>query len=635
MKRMLLRTMALLLALLMLTPALVGCQDEIDLSALKGEKGDPGETGAPGEKGEKGEPGETGEKGDPGEKGEPGETGAPGENGLSAFEIYLQYHPEYVGTEEDWLDSLKGEKGEPGETGAPGEKGEKGEKGETGEMGVSVIDAYINSKTHLILILANGTEIDAGYVGVPIYIDSDDTGIDKYDDLDGYRYKAYVRSKNSGNGAFYCEDFWVETYSSDPLSYAVYQRNMDIEDAYNCRIKQVDSTTQTMYDEMKQFYLGGEDYELAIILAMGAASCATSNLLRDVYTLENIKLNNPAYDQNSIEQFTLGGKLHFLSGDMNISPLDSAAVTIFNHELHKRYDFSAFGKPEYNDLYQMVADGKWTVDAMLEMANIVSRDSDNSGGPLDAAFGDRVGYFQYSASAQYYFYGCGARVSEKGADGWPQIAYGKQTAGEVFDFLYERLNTAVENPTMPVGGSGNRKINYETGQTLFTDILLWDVRRTYHPTECSYGILPIPKMSADQERYFDVVYYPYETAHLWTVPQACANVEYASFLFNVMAVYSALPDSTLDAYYTKTLELSVAQDAGSRAMMKIVRDSVTYDIALLYDWGGFVSGTLGKIATETANRYEDAITQNRLDWANLEMNQILEGFKNPQLPDTK
>ena len=76
--------------------------------------------------------------------------GAKGDDGLSAFEIYQKYHPNYTGTEEEWIESLKG---------ADGEKG---------EQGVSVVNAYVNSELHLILVLSDGTEIDAGYVGVTV-----------------------------------------------------------------------------------------------------------------------------------------------------------------------------------------------------------------------------------------------------------------------------------------------------------------------------------------------------------------------------------------------------------------------------------------------------------------------------------
>ena len=76
--------------------------------------------------------------------------GDQGEDGLSAFEIYKKYHPEYQGTEQEWIESLKGSDGAPG------------------EQGISVVHAYINEDIHLIIVLSNGIEIDAGYVGIEI-----------------------------------------------------------------------------------------------------------------------------------------------------------------------------------------------------------------------------------------------------------------------------------------------------------------------------------------------------------------------------------------------------------------------------------------------------------------------------------
>ena len=45
-------------------------------------------------------------KGDKGDKGDQGEKGDKGDDGLSAYEIYKKYHPEYQGTEEDWINDL-------------------------------------------------------------------------------------------------------------------------------------------------------------------------------------------------------------------------------------------------------------------------------------------------------------------------------------------------------------------------------------------------------------------------------------------------------------------------------------------------------------------------------------------------
>lgn len=61
---------------------------QINCGIVRGEKGDAGAQGLQGEKGDTGAQGPQGEK---------------GEDGLSAYEIYLKYHPEYAGDEEQWI----------------------------------------------------------------------------------------------------------------------------------------------------------------------------------------------------------------------------------------------------------------------------------------------------------------------------------------------------------------------------------------------------------------------------------------------------------------------------------------------------------------------------------------------------
>ena len=471
--------------------------------------------------------------------------------------------------------------------------------------------------------------------------DWDDPDIDpitgeEYRDLDGYVYKAYVRV-DSGNAAFYCEDFWVENSSVDALSYAVYDRNTTVEDRYNCRIRQYDSTTHDMYDEMTRFYFNDESYELSILLSTGAVLCATTNLLQNIYSLDYIDLSHETYDQNSIHQFTLGGKLHYLSGDMNISPLDSAAVTIFNPDLFNWYDFvEELDNESYDDLYEMVAEGKWTVSAMLEMAEIVNVDAAGDGGTLVAADGDTVGYLSYAATPMYYWYGCGERVSELDEDGYPSLVFGSvgSTDEEVFSFLFDNINNRQPgNKWIPNGGGGYRNGEFMTDNLLFTDIILWDIRKVLHPQDkARYGILPIPKYSEAQERYYDIVYWPYGTVHLWSVPTKCRDIDNASFLFHVMAVYSNAIDGTMDAYYTKTLELSVARDAGARATLQVVRDSLTYDYFLMYNWGSFIQGLIEGLDTATKNEYDDNVTVENLNTAVADMELTLNRFKNPVDP---
>ncbi|MGN1411960.1 MAG: hypothetical protein ACI4WH_05555 [Oscillospiraceae bacterium] len=110
-------------------------------TSAQGQKGDTGE------KGQDGQDGLNGHDGIDGKDGTNGIDGKDGENGLSAYEIWLNQGN--IGTEIDFLNSLKGEKGDKGEQGEQGLQGiqgiqgiqgEKGDKGETGADGSNGID---------------------------------------------------------------------------------------------------------------------------------------------------------------------------------------------------------------------------------------------------------------------------------------------------------------------------------------------------------------------------------------------------------------------------------------------------------------------------------------------------------------
>ncbi|MBP2028688.1 hypothetical protein J2Z35_002518 [Acetoanaerobium pronyense] len=130
----------------------------ISLIGPMGEKGDPGIQGPAGEKGEQGIAGlqglqgETGPQGLKGDSGDPGpmgsegpagEQGIQGEDGSSAYEIAVSNG--FMGTESDWLISLKGEpgiEGPIGPQGIPGDSGPQGSKGESGLDGNDGLNAY-------------------------------------------------------------------------------------------------------------------------------------------------------------------------------------------------------------------------------------------------------------------------------------------------------------------------------------------------------------------------------------------------------------------------------------------------------------------------------------------------------------
>lgn len=71
-------------------------------------------------------------------------SGGGGGAGASAYDIAVENG--FEGTEEEWLESLKGEPGPQGEPGEKGEQGERGEQGLQGEKGEPGADGYTPQK---------------------------------------------------------------------------------------------------------------------------------------------------------------------------------------------------------------------------------------------------------------------------------------------------------------------------------------------------------------------------------------------------------------------------------------------------------------------------------------------------------
>ena len=462
-------------------------------------------------------------------------------------------------------------------------------------------------------------------------------------DLQGYTYKAYVRSNiptggkpmDDGNPAFYCEDFWIDPALGQPedaLAASVYKRNQEIEGTYNVKIVQV-SQTANMVTELSNFYQTQERYDLTIILAKSAAQAATQNLLRDLKSLSNLDLTHEAYDQNSVRELSMANKLYYLSGDMNISTLDAVAPTVVNLERYADYTEAIVenfgGDTTYSNIYKLVTDGKWTMDTMLQMAAIASSDVDSTDGDLGANELDAVGYFQYDKSTLYYFYGAGGRLTQINDEGSPEFVIQNEKNQELFDYIYNHFNKNNFEKKYPNGNSVGRKTNFITnGNTLFTDMTLWDIRGDlYINSTFDYGVLPNPVHNAG-DSYNSLVYF-YNVVHLWAIPSLCENIENAQLMMNIMAAYSNVnkPESTMNAYYERTLCFTIAPNPEEREVMHIIRNSQVYDIAILYNWGGW-EDALSEINKSTTNQH-GALVSTMANGAIPELEDTIELFRNP------
>ena len=525
-------------------------------------------------------------------------------------------------------------------------EGVDGDKGDQGEAGRGIEKAEIINGC-LWITYTDGVRVNLGRVLAENSKPEDGPNDEMPEkiDMNGYVYKAYVRDfagtdpdafqaqAQNGNNDYRCIDFWVDEANSenDAISYSVYQRNQQIESDYNCKIKQI-SSSGSQFDHLLACASNGDGYDLSIVMAKVAAQAATYNLFRNLNDATYLDLNHTSYDQNSINELSVGNKLYFLSGDMNISTMEVLALSLVNMEFYEDISDSIVdlfsGDPTCRNIYDIVESKKWTMDTMMAIAELANIDTDISDGSLSVLDkGDAIGYYQYLYSPIWYYYGSGARLTAKNYMGAPEFTFDGDTEEYIYNYLFDHFNRNNSVPWLPQSGSGALNNNFLTGDVLFTDSTLFNVRTEIYPNaEFEYGILPIPVLEEGMN-YQSVVYFN-NWAHLWAIPTVTNNTEYAERMMQVMATYSSLPNSTMYAYYDMTVCLQAAPDNGSREVMDTIKSSTVYDMALLYCWGG-MDNWINQVATGYTNDY--AMFSDMLYYLEEDMYYTIQELLNPSI----
>ncbi|MCI8386961.1 MAG: extracellular solute-binding protein [Clostridiales bacterium] len=393
-----------------------------------------------------------------------------------------------------------------------------------------------------------------------------------YPDLGGYEFIVNVRSESTGSAVFNCIDFAAEEQNGDVLNDAVYKRNQDIEQKYNCIITPMMSSGDQFVEISNQIY-ANDALEAGIVLGTSVAQLAQEGMLLNLYDNDNIDFTKSYWDQNAVDAFTIDGNMYFATGDNNLNTSECTRVTMFSKGIIE--DFSL------EDPYEIVNDGKWTFDKMLEMSLAANVDLN---GDTKLTKDDQVGLYVYGWAPQYLFYGSGETVT-KMVNGLPELTVYNDRSVEVVELIH---NICGNSRTDTIGGwSGDQTYIFTADHCLFTQTSVWDLRVRYR-TECEkdFGIIPIPKYNEEQDRYYNYVSIQ-DMAHLWCIPVTCSNYDYATILFEAFAREST--DTTRKAYYDITLQGKITRDDASAEMLDLIFANRCYDMVALYNWGEWES----------------------------------------------
>ena len=411
-------------------------------------------------------------------------------------------------------------------------------------------------------------------------------------------------------------DIYAEAATGDVITDAVYERNVWIEETFNIKINEYKCVT--MSETKKAVQAGVTDYDAVMTAIANGCTMGAGNYILDLTKVPYIDLNQSWWDQGVLKGTSINNRVYIATGDISIVDNEATWVLMFNKQMAQDLDL---------DLYQMVYDNKWDMEAFYSYAQMAVKDLNGDGkmyGPEDC-----FGFATSDQSAQGLMYASGLQLSSKDADDYPiiQTNLDKLTsviikAGEI---MSDGDTTIITTKNGIVDGDGvaasdKLRMVFEEGRALFYGEVMACVTRMRNSTT-DFGLIPFPKYETTQENYYHFVH---KTAGKGVcIPTTQTDPEMAGIILEAMAAKSV--STTTEAYYDKALTYKYMRDEESAKMLDIILASRVYDLAYIYDWGSLYSSLHGVI---TAGKDTVVSTwDKKLASAEKAMNKTIDAYK--------
>ena len=415
-----------------------------------------------------------------------------------------------------------------------------------------------------------------------------------------------------GSHAYNIEDIWVEAQNGEVINDAVYERNLALEDKYKITI--VPMPEASPVGKLKTCVLAGDDFcEILADRKLELFPVTMENYAWNLNDLEYIDFDKPWWDSNAAEQLSVGDALYMMIGDFNLSATCGATFLWFNKKLLTDYGFDM--------PYELVNEGKWTIDRMLEMVNSVSVDL-NGDMKMDA--NDRYGFL--SQVPYRLLSGFGVQLTSRGNDNYPVLLQPDDRMIRSMEIITELMNDKEHTISYAEISKGQDTSAfphiYAYGRSKFVSdqILFFEggisAADELRNMESPNGIIPMPKLDEEQDRYYNLVD---EYATAWVIPSSSAKTEMTDILLEYMA-YSSAP--LVDVVYEITLKNKRMDAPEDAAMLDLIRETTLYEITFIMNVG--IREMLetavenGNLASSFASSEASISTQMEKFWSNLQ-----------------
>ena len=394
-------------------------------------------------------------------------------------------------------------------------------------------------------------------------------------DYGGYKFKILSKPSATVDGHWDAIDIDAQEENGDIINDAVYTRNMIISEKYNIEIARIESESPGSLAS-KAVRSGSDEYDVIFSNLDDIVSPVQSGCFVNLKNVPYIDLPKPWYDQKSNAQMSIGGKLYMTFCDFTILDKNATWVYLFNKKLIQDM--------ELEDPYQIVKDGKWTIDKLYDICKDAAKDLDGDG---IMTWRDQFGWQGESGNMYMGIVAAGVQITTKNSNDLPEyLGLGEQGITAFTKLLRvfgdKSISLRVDDVT---GFTGNvwtdvMDASFIEGRILFVYAGMNRVT-LFRSMDTDFGIIPSPKFDEIQPEYSNTVS-GYAATPL-TVPATAPDLEKVGIIMDALCAESSY--TLIPAYYDVQLKTKFARDEESAEMLDTIFSTRIYDLCRIYGWG--------------------------------------------------
>ena len=397
------------------------------------------------------------------------------------------------------------------------------------------------------------------------------------DDLDfeGREFKTY---------SFY-EMYDIDVEGTDGVGNivtdSIYTRNRSVENRLNVNITNVKSTVARFTEFSEEIRTLGDmgDTEYDAIITMGNAAIQNNNInaFQDISGLTYISADADWWWSEAMQEVSFDiNHQKFLIGDICLSGYTRSGAVLVNLT-----DYNGkFVDEGIQGLYDLVAEGNWTVEELRVRAVAAGVDVDGNGLKFSDT-GDYIGLFVgRDEMVKFLEYGFDVKRYSRDASGCVVLDYDLTRASTAVDALINLLFESEEGVYWQT--NYHKASDFPEGRTLFqmtwvSDLLSPEMRAM----DDIYTMVPVPKLDTTQTEYKTNIQ---NSAQMAAVLKSVTDVDFVSAVLEALCTESyrkvVLP------FYETALKSLYAKDAGVRQMIDIITASASKNFLYEVQPGG-------------------------------------------------